>query len=496
MKDTTMKVLSRCLLFTFTVPVSVSVSAATFTVGVDPACTHATFASAVAAAAANGPESDEIHLVAAPGLLLSAPIMIDQQSLAITGGYASCDAVEPDTVTTYALVASDGFVIHGGMFDLHKTSIARLVIAGGADAGRLFAIDGLAEATLNDIDLSGGHATDGAGVYVFGPAVLTIGPNSRIHNNVATNRGGGIFVDAGATLSFSGTREPARLQDNTAAIGGGLAADGTSTTVELVNAMVSGNTASERGGGLDVANGATLTMGRLSADCPGEPICSYLVSNHADAPGAVGAGASARGGASLKIQQSELRDNTAADGGAAVDARDADTLAVIEGVFLLGHAPRPATYSASGAWLRAAYVSSYANSGGLFALGDGGRASVYSSVIQDTVFVLPQSGTATRFADCVTVKEATSIPPGLDLIDVQDDPVALFRNPVAGDLRPRPHAPSIDRCDDFYYSPTTLDVYGFARGFDVPSESTSPSFGTLDQGAVEASWLFADEFGG
>lgn len=535
--------------------------AATFTVGADPACTHATLAQAVAAAAANGPAHDEIRLVAAPGLMLAAPLVIDQQSLAIIGGYATCDAAEPTGTTSYALLAGDGFMVHGGNIDNgHEVSLSRIALVGEAGAKRLLAIDGFVAVTLDQADLSGGHAVDGAGIHLVSPAKLSLETDARIHHNVASNNGGGIYcgfaakialglatsIDAntagaagggayldgctltattggaertigghygitantagvagggvyginGALVVLQGTLDPARLSENTADSGGGLALDGAATTAALANALVTANSATIRGGGFDLVNGAQLLMGRSTADCPGEQFCSRLIDNHADAPGAIGGGASARGGANLKLQQTEMRGNTAADGGAAVDARDTDTLAVIEGAFLFGHVLRPATYSGAGAWLRAAYVSSYANSGGAFGLGDGGRTSVYSSVIQDEVFILPMNGTTTRFADCVTVKEADSIPPGLDIVEVRDDPAALFRNPASGDLRPRPHASSIDRCDTFAYVPTTLDVYGFARGFDVPSESTSPSFGPLDQGAVEAPWLFADDFEG
>lgn len=545
--------------------------AATFTVGTDPACTHATLAAAINAAAMNGPESDEIRVIyTAMPAVFTQPLSITGQSVQIRGGFFACDSAAPSPVRTeYSLPLGDGILVDGEAGPAQSVSIAGIDLIGGMNSGRLLDIAGNVAVTLEQTWLTQGHAVDGAGARLSGGgASLTLGPRADIHLNVASGNGGGISCTNGATLTLLegaavdansaggdgggiyasactlainsgdrytplalqvgitgngtagkgggiaavaganvsigappniigplGTKNLTRIGSNQAAVGGGIYAEGQGTTVEIVNARVDQNTASVRGGGYAVTDHAELAMGRFSVECPLQEFCSEFNQNTATA-NAFGGGVAADGGAQVSILQTYISGNQAGSGGSIVDARGADTLVLIEGAMLYDNGPRPATYADTGAWVRAAYVSTYAHPGGAFALGDDGRTSVYSSVIQDTVFVLPQNGTTTRFADCSTVKEADSIPPDLDLIEVRDDPAALFRNPAAGDLRPPPHAPSIDRCDSFFYSPTTLDVFGFARGFDVPSESNSPSFGSIDQGAVEASWLFADNFDG
>jgi hypothetical protein len=246
------------------------------------------------------------------------------------------------------------------------------------------------------------------------------------------------------------------------------------------------------GGGLYITAGAGFSLGRYSADCSGEQFCAGLDANRASS----GSAAYVDSGTSVSLKQLEIRSNVADSGGAALDARGANTVLLLEGAVLYDHAPQPAGRAEAGAWLRAAFVSTYAN-GGAFSLGADGSVSVYSSVVQDDVFLPPPSGNYTLFADCVIAKEIASIPvvaQDLDGIEQLDDPAALYKRPDVGDLRPRPQARSIDRCDTFRYTPTTLDVFGFARGFNVPSVSNPPAFGPIDQGAIEAPWIFAADF--
>jgi len=348
---------------------------------------------------------------------------------------------------------------------------------------------------------------DGGGVYLdgctfndaSGGAPRPSAGNFGITNNAALHSGGGVYAVNGSALQILGTADLTLVAGNIATNGGGVYLAGSSSTTILVNSSVENNSASSVGGGLYVRDHANLQMARDTAGCPGERFCSQLHENRA----ARGSAIAVDGAARALILQTDIRHNpvTGNAGGAAIDVRGADNTAnppspsyvLLESVMLLNHAPAPATFAAQGAWLRAALVSTL-NNNAAFVLGDGGRISTYSSVIQDTVFVMPPSGNATRFADCITAKEIASIPPGLDGIEALDNPAALYKSPDTGDLRQRPRARSIDRCDTFFYTPTTRDVFGQLRGQDVPSVHWSPSFGNIDRGATEAPWLFADDF--
>ena len=335
-------------------------------------------------------------------------------------------------------------------------------------------------------DASGGAARPGGGYF-------------GITDNTATGNGGGVYAANGAMLEILGTDDLTLIAGNTANNGAGLYLAGAGSAAELVNTAIEGNQASGVGGGLYVRDRASLEMGRYSVDCPGEIFCSRLRENRATRGSAV----AADGVAQVKVLQTDIRHNpvSGSAGGAAIDARGENdattpptpTLVLLESVVLFDHAPAPASYAEAGALVRAAYVSTLSN-GSAIALGEGGHAHLFSSVVQDAVFVMPPSGNATRFVDCVTAKEIASIPPEFDGIEALDDPAALYKSPSTGDLRQRPRARSIDRCDTFFYAPTTRDIFGFLRGLDVPSVQWSPSFGPIDQGAMEAPWLFADDF--
>jgi hypothetical protein len=532
-----------------------SVGAAIFTVGADASCTYHSVQQAIAGANANGAGSDEIRLPAGE-ITLGARLTVSGQSLQLVGGFTSCLDAAPSSTTQ--LSASSGVLgVHGfdgapiavGLQHLAMSTLSDRVvdvdgpvaltvldskISGGAASGAGESGDGgglrlrganvlvaLGTGTL----VQGNHADGrGGGVYCDGGASVLLDVGSSIDGNQSGGDGGGLYADhcnveddsggaafpganfaglvnntaggngggaflSSVALSGEGTADLDRIAGNHATAGGGLYVTGGDSTAFLANFVLENNSADDKGGALFVTQQAVLNFGRDSSQCPGAVYCARIDGNSAPTGSALYADA----GAQTKLQQIAIRANPPGLGGAAIDSRDANTLTLLEGAVLYGHAPRPATHTQGTAWLRAAYVSSYAN-GGAFDLGVDGHVSVYSSVIQDNVFLLPPSGNTTLFADCDVVKEDSSFPAGLDGIEVLDNPTALFKNPGTGDLRPRPQSPAIDRCDTFFYSPTTLDVFGFARGFDVPSVFNDGSFGNIDSGAIEAPWIFAADF--
>ena len=531
-------------------------SAAIFSVGADAACSYHTVEQAIAGAAANGSAADEIRLLTG-AVSLSARLNVNAQSLQLIGGFASCLDAAPSGITelsaslgAVAIHAVDGSPTTVGLQHLHLSATAGRVVdidgpatvtvldtqltsglASGAgeagDGGGLRLRGAAAQVILGAGTLVQGNHADGrgGGVYCDGGATLRLDVGSSIDGNQSAGDGGGVFADhcilvdssggalfpganfagvvnntAGAagggmylsqtSVTGEGTNDLNRIAGNHAARGGGLYITGSDSNVTVANFILENNSADGEGGALYVSQGAVVNLGRHSTVCKGSAAyCARITGNSA----AHGSALYADAGAQTKLQQIEISVNPAGLGGAAIDSRDANTRTLLEGAILYGHAPQPATHTQGSASLQAAFISSYAN-GGAFDLGADGHVALFSSVIQDNVFLLPPSGTTSLFADCSIVKENSSFPPDLDGIEVLDDPPALFKNPAIGDLRPRPQSRAIDRCDTFFYPPTTLDVFGFARGFDVPSVQNSPAFGPIDAGAIEAPWIFAADF--
>ena len=73
--------------------VSGPVAAEVFTVGPGAGCSHVRIQDALDAAAANGPDEDEIRLVVAEHTLQR--LRIEQQSVIVSGGWSSCAASSP-----------------------------------------------------------------------------------------------------------------------------------------------------------------------------------------------------------------------------------------------------------------------------------------------------------------------------------------------------------------------------------------------------------------
>lgn len=253
--------------------------AATFLVGTDAVCTHPTLERAVAAAAANGPESDDIRIGLA-SYTLANRIEIADQSLRILGGFASCSAVSATGRTTLQRSGgSEAFWVRGGTvqrtFELHGIDVAM-----GANA-RALLLQGWNRVSLVGSDLAGGKAPDGGNVYMIGPNVELELTDAEIRNGLAsgsttgTGFGGGIYCELGGSVLV-----------------------GTGSSVHGNNARISG-------GGI-YAEGCevTLTAGGPLTDAP--PLLGGIHQNIAQLGG--GAGIYATAGATLLLQGSSTTD--------------------------------------------------------------------------------------------------------------------------------------------------------------------------------------------
>lgn len=373
-------------------------SSAVFSVGSGGTCTHATLASAVAAAAANGPNLDAIRI--ANSLSFAGPIDVSEQSLAIYGTTA-CDndvRVQRDLEIT----SGDGFRMLGGVSSLRTLDLADLSII--MTAGRTLAIQNRSYVILEaNALLSNGSAVDGGNVSMSGPdATLAIFTGARVSSGDATGNGGGIHCSGGGTieliegsvegnhaagdggglyldgctlndaagvasglsrggiydnraegsgggiyatngsdLSLSGSAEvPVVIRDNRAqdGAGGGIAVTGASTTVDAQNTRIYDNIATSAGG-VDVRNGASFTMERVGSDCV-EPLeCSTISGNvlfARIAAGGHGGAISVTAGGRAEIFQTYIARNDADDDGGVAYVDGASSLR-IEGSMLWGN---------------------------------------------------------------------------------------------------------------------------------------------------------------
>src|SRR5262249_5361321 len=103
----------------------------------------------------------------------------------------------------------------------------------------VFQVEPITQVTLSGLTISNGS---GGGILNSGyGATLTVS-GCTLAGNSATDRGG-IYNDYNATLTASG----GTLSGNSATVGGGIDNEGTAA---VSNSVFSGNTASDRGGGI------------------------------------------------------------------------------------------------------------------------------------------------------------------------------------------------------------------------------------------------------
>jgi predicted outer membrane repeat protein len=148
--------------------------------------------------------------------------------------------------------------------------------------------------TLEDCVVSGNTVSQsqydsyGGGLYVAGTVTMTGG---SVTGNTASLRGGGIYVSG--SLNATDVSVVGNVVTRTNGSGGGLYGGG---TLQLMNCMVSGNTAGGNGGGLSTSSGTVTVSG------------STIEENDAGGYG----GGWYIGGSSPLLQSSQVRNNGAA----------------------------------------------------------------------------------------------------------------------------------------------------------------------------------------
>jgi CSLREA domain-containing protein len=110
--------------------------------------------------------------------------------------------------------------------------------------------------TLSEVVITGNTAANGGGANNAGTATLNI-VNSVISNNTATGAGGGMQNFAGNTLNIINSTISGNTCASTITGGGALQANG---TINIANSTISGNTANSGIGGAIYYNGTALTI--------------------------------------------------------------------------------------------------------------------------------------------------------------------------------------------------------------------------------------------
>jgi hypothetical protein len=123
----------------------------------------------------------------------------------------------------------------------------------GANAGRVLRINAPSTTTVRGLTLTDGNAGDGGGIIVRSGATARV-ENSVIYGNTATGFGGGIEVFPTGTLTVTNSV----VRNNQAASSGGIDSD--HGTVTVVSSAVRDNTAS---GGANCLNGEFSCAGGL-----------------------------------------------------------------------------------------------------------------------------------------------------------------------------------------------------------------------------------------
>ena len=134
-----------------------------------------------------------------------------------------------------------------------------------------------ADATFYDLTITGGHTVEGGGIQVFGDNQISL-TNCTVSGNSATQFGGGLAARYQSYISLKNTI----VTDNfagtgsTVGLGGGLFTI-TDTTLSLNNTTVSGNSALNNGGGIWVSGGiARMRNNTVSGNSAGSAGGIYI----------------------------------------------------------------------------------------------------------------------------------------------------------------------------------------------------------------------------
>jgi predicted outer membrane repeat protein len=255
--------------------------------------------------------------VARTGSYVGTRVLIENRSLRVEGGFASCTSTSTDATNTTidATGSAGGPVRVRGTTQREEVTLANLTLRGGTGVSGHGVSVRNANVTLDRVSLTANSALRGGGVDVEGDGLgarVTLVGATRVFSNTVTQEGGGINCARGAELEIEST---AAVSSNDAFQGGGIYLNGCSGYANsgafgigglFVNI---GFNSAEQGAGLFARSSLGPTVFRIGFDLGPDDPAPLLISNEAD----VGGGAIFATGADTAITVADtLIDNNSA----------------------------------------------------------------------------------------------------------------------------------------------------------------------------------------
>jgi predicted outer membrane repeat protein len=347
-------------------------------------------------------------------------------------------------------------------------------------------------------------AVVGGGIYAAGDCETVLFDGSAVAYNQSRD-GAGIAAVGDSLVLALGAAQGVVIEQNVATDRGGGVFGSESSEVHLFNTRVRNNQAAHAGGGLFATGDfAQLSMLRRSGACnpsgPATNRCSTLEGN-ALSDGREGAAAMVDAGASLYLYQTQIEGNSAAlDSNSALEAQAIGSYLSLESVGFLGNTVGILVRLDNAAAL-VEFVSATGNGSAgnpnaipLYLLGNSG-ATLRSSIFWPNGPISVAAGSSISEARCLIVSTTAGLPPWATVVSTTNP---LFIAP-ASDLHIRPDSPAVDFCDGAPSPyPVMRDVDYEQRAADQPANPDgSPGVpgGRVDIGLDEVDgWLMVAGF--
>ncbi len=291
---------------------------------------------------------------------------------------------------------------------------------------------------------SGGNMYISSGCYVLLKGGARIeGSNTGTIDNATS--GGGVFVNNGGTLFVDGGQQQVSIKNNRAEFGGGLYVWGTGRAT-LLNVAFENNIATNKGAGIYAINGGTnfiqVLMGRVPA-CPSQISCSTLNGHQYNDSVVYVNNSYVRMGRTVMDSNSFISSQTPTRGVIKVEnfgRLDATHLGITrnEAEYLI----RVESGSAELTHITAARNSFQNNQGEFedsFSVFNGDDVDLQNSIFMDTGGLFDLAGTMT--ADCNLTDNSSGWPAGTFSVGT-----AQFVNIGGGDARQVASSPGVDMC--------------------------------------------------
>jgi len=239
------------------------------------------------------PGDSYIVRVARTGSYLATRVLIEDRTLVVQGGYATCASAAPDATNTTidATGVAGGPLRVRGTTQRENVTLANLTLRGGTGTTGSGLEVSNADVTLDRVSATANSALRGGGIGVDGAglgALVRLTGATRIFGNTVTQEGGGISCVRGARLEIETS---AAISSNDAFLGGGIYLNGCEGYANSGAAGIGGlfinigfNEATQ-GGGIFARSDLGSTLFRLGFGLGPEDPAPLLVSNQASTSG-------------------------------------------------------------------------------------------------------------------------------------------------------------------------------------------------------------------